>query len=104
VDGIIWCYAAGADHNKTGTVDGPMGENVKLLTDRQLHLVKKALAIAALAMEPRPGRAQPTSDYADVKALLGEITESDVELAYYFIAARMAITGTSEDMPRSVTS
>jgi hypothetical protein len=77
------------------------GRNVKFLTDRQLHLVKKALAMASLGIEPLPGRAQPTSDYADTKALLREIAESEVEFAYYFIAARMAITGTPEDVPRS---
>ena len=78
-----------------------MGENAKLLADRQLHLVKKALALAMLAIEPPPGWVQPTSDYADLKARLREITESEVELSYYFIAARMAITGTPEDVPRS---
>jgi hypothetical protein len=77
------------------------GGNVKLLTDWQLHLVKKALAIAVLTIEPRSGRPQPTSDYADIKALLREITESEVELSYYFIAGQIAITGTPEDVPRS---
>jgi len=38
-----------------------------------------------------------------MKALLGEITESDVELACYVIAAQLAITGQPEAMPRSAT-
>jgi hypothetical protein len=38
-----------------------------------------------------------------MKALLGEITESDVELKYYVIAAQLAITGQPQEMPRSAT-
>ncbi len=38
-----------------------------------------------------------------MKALLRETMESEVELAYYFIAARMAITGKPEEMARSAT-
>jgi hypothetical protein len=70
---------------------------VKLLTDRQLHLVKKALAMATLAIVLRPDRSQPISDYADMKALLAEITEPEVEFEYYFVVARMAISGKPED-------
>lgn len=61
--------------------------------DRELHLVKKALAIATLAIELRPGPFQSTSDQADMKALLDEIIESDVELAHYVRSARIAVTG-----------
>ena len=100
MDGIIWCYAIGAT-TKIQTPSITDGENVKLFTDRQLHLVKKALALAMLAIEPPPGWVQPTLDYADLKALLREITESEIELAYYFIAARMTITGTPEGVPQS---
>ena len=39
------------------------------LVDRDLHLVKKALAIATLAIERRPGPFQSSSDQADKKAL-----------------------------------
>jgi hypothetical protein len=35
-----------------------------------------------------------------MKALLKEIAESDVEFAYYFIAAQIAITGKPEQAPR----
>jgi hypothetical protein len=38
-----------------------------------------------------------------MKALLGEITESDIELKYYVIAAQLPVTCQSEDMPRSAT-
>jgi hypothetical protein len=70
---------------------------VKLLTDRQLHLVKKALAMAAFAIELRPDRSQPISDHTDMKALLSEITGSEVEFEYHFVAVRMAISGKPED-------
>jgi hypothetical protein len=38
-----------------------------------------------------------------MKALLGEITESEVELSYYGLAAELAIGGQPEEMPRSAT-
>jgi len=55
--------------------------------------MKKALAIAILAIELRPAPSRSTSDHADMKALLKEIIESDVELAYYVLPARIAVTG-----------
>src|SRR5712671_2426678 len=60
--------------------------------------------MAAVAIELRPTAAQPTSDHAAMKALLSEITESEVEFEYYFVAARMAISGRSEEMSRSATA
>lgn len=60
---------------------------------RELHLVKKALAIATLAIERQPGPFQSTSDQADMKALLDKLIESDTELAFYLRAARVAVTG-----------
>ena len=60
---------------------------------RELHLVKKALAIAVLAMERQPGPLQSTSDQADMKALLDRLIESDTELAFYVRAARIAVKG-----------
>jgi hypothetical protein len=50
-------------------------------------LVKKVLAMRTLAVELRPGPFRSSSDQADMKALLGEITESGIELKYYVIAA-----------------
>ena len=60
---------------------------------RELHLVKKALAIAVLAIERQPGPFQSASDQADMKTLLDHLIESDVELAYYARSARIAVTG-----------
>lgn len=62
-------------------------------TGRDLHLVKKALAIAALAIEGQPGPFQSGSDLSDMKALLDEIIENDTELAYYARVARIAVIG-----------
>ena len=62
-------------------------------TDRKLHLVKEALAIATLAIERQPGPFQSTSDQADMKALLDELIESDTELEHYARGARIAVTG-----------
>jgi hypothetical protein len=61
--------------------------------DRDLHLVKKALAIAVLVIERQPGPFQSASDQADMKALLDRLIASDVELEHYARAARIALTG-----------
>lgn len=58
---------------------------------RQLHLVKKALAIATLAIEGREGPFQSASDQADMKLLLGELTGSEAELEHYIRSARIVI-------------
>jgi len=63
------------------------------LAGRDLHLVKKALAIAILAIERQPGVFQSTSDMDDMKLLLGQLIVSDTELAHYTRAARIAVTG-----------
>ena len=62
-------------------------------TGRDLHLVKKALAIAVLAIERQPGPFQSASDQSDMKALLDGLIENDTELAYYAHAAQIAVTG-----------
>jgi hypothetical protein len=77
------------------------GGIVKLFTDRQLHLVKKALAMATLAVESRPGPLESASDQAEMKALLREITQSEVEFQYYSIVAQLAMTEQLEEVPRS---
>jgi hypothetical protein len=46
-------------------------------TGRDLHLVKKALAIAVLAIERQPGPFQSASDQADMKTLLDALIEND---------------------------
>ncbi|MGH7022224.1 MAG: hypothetical protein ACREEB_01390 [Caulobacteraceae bacterium] len=60
---------------------------------RDLHLIKKALAIAVLAIERMPGEFQSTSDQADMKALLDRLVTSDTEMAHYVRAARIAVSG-----------
>lgn len=62
---------------------------------RELHLVKKALAIAVLAIERQPGPFQSSSDQADMKVLLDHIA-SDTELAHYARAARIAVNGSPD--------
>ena len=63
------------------------------LTGRDLHPVKKLLAIAVLAIERQPGPFQSASDQSDMKALLDGLIENDTELAHYARAARIAVTG-----------
>lgn len=64
------------------------------LAGRDLHLVKKALAIAVLAIQRSPdGPFRSESDLTDIKSLLGEMIEADVELEHYARAARIAVTG-----------
>jgi hypothetical protein len=67
-----------------------------VLVDRELFLVKKALAIAILAIEARDGSFQPASDAADMKVLLDRLVVSDAELENYARAARLAYTGEPE--------
>jgi hypothetical protein len=64
--------------------------------DRELHLVKKALAIAILAIERQPGPFQSSSDQFDMKALLDRLISPDEELAFYARSARIAVTGTPD--------
>lgn len=65
-------------------------------TARHLHLVKKALAIAVLAIERQPGPFQSASDMADMKVMLGDLIESETELAHYARSARIAVTGEAD--------
>lgn len=62
-------------------------------TGRDLHVVKKALAIAVLAIERMPGPFQSGSDMIDMKALLDRLIVSDVELEHYAQAAHIAVAG-----------
>jgi hypothetical protein len=47
---------------------------------RGLHLVKKALAIALLAIERQSSPFQSATDQADMKALLDAVIEHDADL------------------------
>ena len=67
------------------------GDGMAEFRGRDLHLVKKALAIAAI--ERQPGQFQPFSDRTDVKALLEALIENDVELEHCARSARVAVTG-----------
>ena len=69
------------------------GDGIAELRGRDLHLVKKALAIAVLSIERQPGPFQSASDQSDMKALLDGLIENDTELAHYARAARIAVTG-----------
>ena len=66
------------------------------VVDRELHLVKKALAIAVLAIDRKPGPFQSLSDQADMKLLLDRLIQSDTELAAYARSARIAVTGVAD--------
>jgi hypothetical protein len=72
------------------------GSVVADFNGRELHLIKKALAIAVLAIERQPGPFQSSSDQSDMKALLERLITSDTELATYALAARIAVTGTPD--------
>lgn len=66
------------------------------LSGRELHLIKKALCIALLAMERMPGPFQSASDISDMKQLLDKLIPSNVELDHYARAARIAMDGKAE--------
>ena len=56
--------------------------------------MKKALAIAVLTIQRSPeGPYRSDSDLADMKDLLDELIESDVQLEHYARAARVAVAG-----------
>ena len=59
---------------------------------RDLHLVKKALAIAVLVMERQAGPFQSFDDKFDMKLLLERLT-NETELEHYTQAAWRAVTG-----------
>ena len=66
---------------------------------RDLHLVKKALAIAILTIERQAGPLQSRSDQADMKGLMERLIVSDSELAHYTRAAKIAVTGAPDSSP-----
>lgn len=70
-------------------LEGDMAE----FRDRDLFLVKKALAIAILAIERQPGPFQSVSDCQDMKALLDDLGIEQTELAALMRSARIAVTG-----------
>ncbi len=64
------------------------------LEGRNLHFVKKALAIAVLTIQRSPDSPfRSDSDMKDMKDLLDAMIVSDVELEHYARAAQIAVTG-----------
>jgi len=59
---------------------------------RDLHLVKKALAVAVLVVERQSGPFQSSSDILDMKLLLERLTDT-AELEHYMCSALIAVTG-----------
>lgn len=59
---------------------------------RDLHLVKKALAVAVLVMERQKGPFQSSNDILDMKLLLERLTDTS-ELEHYMRSAQIAVTG-----------
>lgn len=66
-----------------------MGE----LDQREAYLMKKALAIAILAIERQDGPLQPFNDMQDMKALLARLVGHDGNMAALQRSARIAVTG-----------
>jgi hypothetical protein len=83
-------------HAQAVQIDWQGGCHMATFAGRDMHLIRKALAIAILAIERQDGPFQSWSDRTDMKALLEEITTSDVQLAHYCRAARIAVTGSPD--------
>jgi len=64
--------------------------------EREMHLIKKALAIAVLAIEARPGPLQSSSDQFEMKVLLDRLAGRDAEIEFYARAARIAFFGNAD--------
>ena len=63
-------------------------------TGRDLHVIKRALAVAVAAFNSAPQTAfVPYADVADMKRLLADLMPSDVEMEVSMRSARMALTG-----------
>ncbi len=58
---------------------------------RQMHLIRKALAIAVLSIERHSHPLESASDQADMKGLLDRLISNDGELAFYMQSARLAL-------------
>lgn len=67
---------------------------------RDLHLVKKALAIAVLVMESQNGPFKSSSDQFDMKLLLERLT-SEAELEHYTRSAWIAVMGSPPESDKS---
>jgi hypothetical protein len=63
------------------------------LGPREEYLVRKALAIAILAIERQDGPLQPHNDMQDMKAMLARMVGNDANMAALQRSARIAVTG-----------
>lgn len=63
---------------------------------REIYVLKKALAVAILAIEQMPGALQPTNDAREMKRLLGGLVGSAEEMAQLQRSARIAVNGSPE--------
>jgi hypothetical protein len=63
------------------------------LDARQAYLVRKALAIAVLAIERQEGALQPVSDMNDMRQMLEQMVGDETVLAHLQRSARIAVTG-----------
>lgn len=67
------------------------------ITDRDLHLVKKALCLSIAVIEQQPeGPFRPDSDLADMKGLADRLMANDSELAHYLRSAALILSGKPE--------
>ncbi|KMO37572.1 hypothetical protein VP06_07810 [Methylobacterium aquaticum] len=66
---------------------------MKIDSYRMWHIINKALAVAIVAMEHQH-EYQSWSDLSDMKLLLEDRLEDDLDLAMYMRAARISALGT----------
>jgi hypothetical protein len=67
-----------------------------VLSDKDEHVLKKALAIAIATLEQKPASIQGFSQYDDMKALLARLVTSEIESETYARQARVALTGSAD--------
>ena len=62
-------------------------------SDRDVHLLKKALAISVLVIDRGDGPFQSASDGGDMKLLLDRLIQNDQEMEFYTKSALIAVDG-----------
>lgn len=67
---------------------------------RDMHLIKKALAISVLVLEKQTGPFGSPNDLFDMKLLLERLTDTS-DLEHYMRSAQIAVTGSPPDSPSS---
>lgn len=67
------------------------------ITDRDLHLVKKALCLSIAVIEQQPdGPFRPDCDAADMKNFADRLMANDAEFAHYLRSACIILSGKPE--------